>query len=347
MTRIFLSSNPENLAAELAAFRLTATVEAEFGDTVVEGSILTLAHHGARSANSAPCLASNGVAGDPVQVEAIGVSHIDLDSLGGVMAVLGSKPESVGFWALSAFVDTNGPHKLAQAGAEAADVARLYAFWAYSQAHRLMPDRSGAVTDVTEQVTEAMEAIAAILADDPAMLAAGNDFRSAEDSLNKRSFVEMVGGVGVRVADVFVSHLYGSPEGELAKAVVAFNTVTGTVTVSLADPIPGVSACTIVQGIWGTEAGGHAGIAGSPRGRRMTLADLARAAEAVREVIASTSVECEDCGQVVSDLLPGQIPDGWGTVGCYEDCPKHEEAYCPSCLPAAQAAGRHRCGHDH
>lgn len=35
--------------------RVDATVEAEYGDDVVEGEILTLAHHGSRSNNPAPC----------------------------------------------------------------------------------------------------------------------------------------------------------------------------------------------------------------------------------------------------------------------------------------------------
>lgn len=284
--KIFISNNPQNLAAELAAFSSTVTVEAEYGDFVVEGSILTLAHHGSRSGNPAPCLASNGVAGGQ-EVEAIGLSHLDLDSLGGLMAVLGVKPEFSGFWILADFVDINGPHKLSQSGAEPQDVARLYAFWAWSQAHRLSPERDGSVTDVTEAVLEAVEVIQRICADDPDLLAQGEAFRLAEEALNKRSFVQLEGGVVVRVADAFTNHLYLSPEGEVAKAVVAFNTTTGGITISLADPIVGVSAKDVVQALWGPAAGGHAGIAGSPRGQRMTLADLQAAFAAVQEAIAS------------------------------------------------------------
>jgi hypothetical protein len=148
-----------------------------------------------------------------------------------------------------------------------------------------MPSRDGSVTDVADQVQGAEFALRQILAEEGGLLEAGDEFRLAEDALNKRSFVQMEDGVIVRVADAFTNHLYATPEGELAKAVVAFNTVTGGITMSLADPIPGVSAREIVQGLWGAEAGGQAGIAGSPRGQRMTLANLYAAFAAVQLAI--------------------------------------------------------------
>ena len=348
MTRILLSSNPTNLAAALAAFTSTVTVEAEFGETVVEGSLLTLAHHGARSANQAPCLADNGVAGDPAVIEAIGVSHIDLDAIGGVLAVQGYKPDGAGFWALAAFVDVNGAHKLAQAEASDLDVARLYGFWAWAQTHRVFPPRDGSVADVTDEVTKADATIRNILAGDQDLLEAGAQFKLDGEALNKRSFVELMGGVIVRVADMFINHLYLSPDDEVAMACVGFNTLTGGVTVSLADPIPGISARAIVQSIWGGEAGGQDGIAGSPRGKRLGLTDLAKAAEAVRDMIASTSVECDYCGVQVHGLLPGQLPEGWTiTDGCRDSCGCQSGPACPACLPRAKEdAGHSRCHHD-
>lgn len=281
--QFIISNNENNLAAALASFAKSATVEAEYGDAVVKGSVLTLAHHGPRSGNPAPCLAENGVTGEGV--EAVGLSHLDLDSLGGCAAILGRKPEAQGFWTLAAFVDVNGPHKLGQASADPADIARLYAFWAWSQANRCMAPRDGSVADVTEQVMSAIVVIERICANDTDLFADGEQFRSAEEALNKRSFVEMSAGVAVRVAEVFVNHLYVTPEGATAKAVVAFNTLTGGITVSLADSIPGVSACANMQRLFGKEAGGHAGIAGSPRGARCGLADIHATAEAVRDTL--------------------------------------------------------------
>lgn len=288
-TRILMANNAAALEAALDEFTSTVTVEAEYGESVVEGSILTLAHHGPRAGNPAPCLANNGVAGE-VEVEVIGLSHLDLDALGGVMAVLGRKPEADSFWALAAHVDIHGPHKIQEAEASDQNVTRLYAFWAWSQQHRLLSPKDGSVADVTSEVAEAMKIVGRILADDEELLAAGEQFRLTEESLNKRSFIQTEAGVTVRVADAFVNHLYSVPTSEVTKAVVAFNTITGGITISLADPIPGVSARKIVQDLWGPDAGGHDGIAGSPRGQRMTLADIAKAFEATGNAVASPEV---------------------------------------------------------
>ena len=68
-------------------------------------------------------------------------------------------------------------------------------------------------------------------------------------------------------------------------AVVAFNTLNGSVTISFEDTPEGVSACEIAQTLWGMLAGGHKGIAGSPRGLRMELGDLLAATAAVQAAL--------------------------------------------------------------
>ena len=115
--KILISANPEALKKELDNFSKTVTVEAEYGSVVVEGTELTLAHHGDRSGNPAPCLHEG-----KVDCDAIGLSHVDLDAMGGVLAVCGRKPVAPSFWELAAFVDVNGPHKLPESGASEEDL---------------------------------------------------------------------------------------------------------------------------------------------------------------------------------------------------------------------------------
>jgi hypothetical protein len=281
--KFIVSNNAANLAAALAAFKWTATVEAEFGDVCVPGSALTLAHHGSRAANPAPCAAPNGC-GDGI--EAVGLSHLDLDALGGCLALLGRKPEADAFWALAEFVDTRGPHRLTEAGASEEDLARLHAFWAWSADHRVFPPRDGSALDITEAVEAAGEALGRILGGDADLLAAGTAFKAAGEALSAASLVEIVGGVLLRQHSGFVNHLYTTPAGEVAKAVVGFNPATGAVTVSFADAPPAGGAVKVVQELWGPLAGGHAGIAGSPRGEPLTLDDAHKAVEAVLAVLA-------------------------------------------------------------
>lgn len=78
----------------------------------------------------------------------------------------------------------------------------------------------------------------------------------------------------------------GNTTREVAGGVVALNTDTGAVTISLESPVPGVSCRAIVQSLWGPDAGGHDGIAGSPRGQVMTWADAVQAADALARALA-------------------------------------------------------------
>ena len=68
-----------------------ATVEAEYGDECLEGTMATLAHHGPRSNNPAPCNTPDVPVLPPFAT--VVVSHIDLDTLGGIYALQGRKPE--------------------------------------------------------------------------------------------------------------------------------------------------------------------------------------------------------------------------------------------------------------
>ena len=72
-----------------------ATVEAEYGEHVIEGKIYTLAHHSRRYRHMpAPCLFENQSSfnGD------ILISHVDLDTIGGCLALYGRKPDDDEFW---------------------------------------------------------------------------------------------------------------------------------------------------------------------------------------------------------------------------------------------------------
>jgi hypothetical protein len=287
------------------------TVEAEYGSIVVEGSVYTAAHHQpsgpyvgdhvVAGGRPSPCNDRNiptvetGLEHDSI----ILVSHFDLDTVGGVLrACLYAepifKPEFDAFWALAAFVDVNGVHKRHLSGATDHDQARLDAWWAWADKHVPRLPREG-ITDVTALMESAYTALAGILiGDSDYMMEAGRRRREAEASLNAASFVAMDEGVGLlqRVASAenpFVNHLYTAPSGAVGRAIVAYNPVHGSVTVSLADPVPGVSCRDLVQALWGPLAGGHAGIAGSPRGQAMTQEDVQIAAQALREALLAAS----------------------------------------------------------
>lgn len=285
------------------------TVEAEYGSVVVEGTVYTAAHHQpagspyagdhtVEGGRPSPCndgdipTLETGLEHDSI----ILVSHFDLDTVGGVLrahlyAETIFKPEFDGFWKLAAFVDVNGVHKQNLSGADILDHVRLDAWWAWADKHVPRLPREG-VTDVSALMESAYGALADILVgDNPHMLEAGRRRREAGDALNVVSLVEArSSGVLVRCAPTerdFVNHLYEAfVDGGITvgRAVVAYNPA-GSITVSLADAVPGVSCRDIVQRLWGALAGGHDGIAGSPRGQVMMQADVESAVQALEDAL--------------------------------------------------------------
>jgi len=284
-TTILISSNADNLRAALAKYERTATVEAEYGDAVVNGSIATLAHHGPRKANPCPCQVPNFLG---VEFDAIGVSHIDLDTLGGIMAVLGIRPTNpmaTAFWRVAAYVDVNGVHKLDRFPWLDLPYSRetvmdmLHAYYAWSEKNRIYAPRDGSALDITEKVMDGVKVWTAFLNSHPGyqnyeyLVEGGKAFAFREGTLNAMSLKAMIvrGGVLFRASDRFVNHLYTVNGATfVARAVVGYNTETKAITVSVSDPLPGFSCREYVQSAWGAGAGGHDGIAGSPRDRQFS-----------------------------------------------------------------------------
>ena len=268
------------------------TVEAEYGSTVIEGSLYTAAHHQpAYSPYAGRHTVSDGRPSPcndpsiPVILEGtILVSHVDLDTFGGCIRAMYNQPHPMftdfqSLWDLAEFVDTNGAHKLGVSGASALDLRRLHAFWAWAKTNPRFP--RDVVTDITKLVEEAFATLSGIFGEDEKLLVAGDKFKAQGDDLNRASFIQREGHVIERLSDQFVNHLYAPVFGPAAKAVVAQNSKTRAITLSLADPVEGVSCRTIAQRLWGPEAGGHEGIAGSPREREMEEEDVRDAVRAM------------------------------------------------------------------
>lgn len=297
------------------------TVEAEFGASVVLGRVATFAHHVPSAARErSPCANPDA---DEVMERRSGrrfatilLSHIDLDSIGGALRVMGSPVatswETQGFWALAGAVDVRGPHRIAEA-ADAADLGerhrklledRLRAFWAWGRSRPRLP--RDVVSDVTGEVREAERILGLLLADvndsrvqlTPEALGwikAGREATAAEDTLEAASRRNVVERDGVRVvcreADQFVAALHRIGRDTHVVGTASRDTRSGAVTIALADPVPGVSCAAVARGLWGPDAGGHAGIAGSPRGQVMPDGDLQRAAEALVAAVVAARKE--------------------------------------------------------
>jgi len=286
-TRVLLAPN-ELLARRIAA---DVTVEAEYGNSVVEGRLYTAAHHqppgspwaGRHEGGCMPSPCNDSRIPVAPEHGIVLLSHIDLDSIGGALRAMGwnrlfaddsddnARRE---FWHLAEFVDVRGSHRLAEwSGTDAA----VHAWYAFQAARKSDPASHpiDTVSNVTLAILQSGERLERILRGDAALLADGLALLESQRDLNNRTFVDLlVTGKRTIIARKAQSsrdacnHLYTSPDGRIADAVVTLNAERGSVTISLAVPITGLSCRAFVQKFWGPGAGGHDGIAASPRGVR-------------------------------------------------------------------------------
>ena len=266
------------------------TVEAEYGNFCVEGEKITLAHHGSRSTNPAPC----NVDVEKQEGGTILVSHIDLDTIGGIMAIQGEKPEDKMFWAGAEFTDVKGPHHIHELSQEVQD--KLNAFHAYSETRPRA--RYTEATDISEIIDEYEEKIKDVLLPERGrqqqMIRNGKEWEQDAMKKTEACLVNENDAARTFISNgVFCSASYYSPEkSAIIPATVVLNKKTDAITVAFADggkEAGGkLSAREIVQHLWGPEAGGRDGIAGSPRGQIMTEDDLKKCTELVSREVEKT-----------------------------------------------------------
>lgn len=249
-----------------------ATVEAEYGNDVIEGKLVTLAHHTEKyKNNNAPCntdyvplLQDNST---------IIVSHLDLDTLGGIAALIGRKKQDPIFWEAVEFIDLNGQHNLFQIAEDSQE--KYIAYKAY-EAKNQMP-RLAEITDVTKRALEYLDILDKIMDGDKELIESGKEWdKHRKEEIESCLIFE---NDNIRVFDspngVFcASSYYSEKQGKVIPATITLNGRFKAITLAMADGGKEISAKEMVQKLWGNEAGGHAGIAGSPRAREMTKEDL-------------------------------------------------------------------------
>ena len=268
------------------------TVEAVYGNEVVDGARATYDHHaeGYRD-NPAPCNADI----EERDGGTILISHVDVDCMGGIMALIGEKPENPSLWATAERIDLTGPSNLIDEPEMNQDEMRAF-YYVLNPIQKEMRELAAAekdkgYVDVTKSI-EKLNVDFKKIADrnnperEP-LLQAGRDREKQRVEKVESKCVYDDGATRGFISEpgVFCNGAYTAPERDLPPAiscvswsdngssVVAFNSKINNLSKSpLRNPECKLNACNIVKSIYGVDfgedaqAGGHAGIAGSPRG---------------------------------------------------------------------------------
>ena len=300
-----------------------ATVEAEYGDECLEGTMVTLAHHGPRSNNPAPCNTPDVPELPPFAT--VVVSHIDLDTLGGIYALQGRKPEYYRFWEAAEMIDVKGAHHIHELDKDIQD--KLNAYYAYNDGQPRQ--RYTEAIDVTKQIDDTYNVVNAIVdINDPEhdkLITAGKEWAQTREKEVEDQLVYE--NKDVRVFDtngIFCAASYFSPnQNTICPATVTYNEKFKSITLAFEDGGKQLNAKEIVQELWGPEAGGREGIAGSPRNVEMTKNDLAKLVNELTERQLKLKTEIMphqyEGNQMLSSL---SIPNNIEKIGegAFKDC---------------------------
>lgn len=300
-----------------------ATVEAEYGDECLEGTMVTLAHHGPRSNNPAPCNTPDVPELPPFAT--VVVSHIDLDTLGGIYALQGRKPEDYRFWEAAEMIDVKGAHHIHELDKDIH--YKLNAYYAYNDGQPRQ--RYTEAIDVTKQIDDTYNVVNAIVdINDPEhdkLITAGKEWAQTREKEVEDQLVYE--NKDVRVFDtngIFCAASYFSPnQNTICPATVTYNEKFKSITLAFEDGGKQLNAKEIVQELWGPEAGGREGIAGSPRNVEMTKNDLAKLVNELTERQLKLKTEIMphqyEGNQMLSSL---SIPNNIEKIGegAFKDC---------------------------
>tara|TARA_Y100001973_G_C5189400_1_gene329929 strand:- start:55 stop:1092 length:1038 start_codon:yes stop_codon:yes gene_type:complete len=280
------------------------TIECEYGAVVVEGTVFTGAHHQsigkyARDINPSPC--NNPAIPIAEDNSTFLVSHLDLDTIGGIMRALKEYSsvfnDNQSFWSFAEYIDLNGSHKIDYypdfKGMDDEEISRLknflYSFYGWRKNNKMDLESNDDISIITGFFRKAATAIHNILAEDPYHLEYGKDLVFSNTKLNKESywFTKEIPRekendpfrVFFRKSSSPTHYLYSHPrDSTRADAIVSWNESSGSITLSYFDSEPTAEiagpASDVMKTIWGSEAGGHPGCAGTPRGLYCEAGDI-------------------------------------------------------------------------
>lgn len=260
-----------------------ATIECEYGSTVIEGAV-TLAHH-VEGWTKAPSLQSSNIlleAGIELveEMDYIMISHIDLDTICGIMAVAEDYDIPEDIKKGINHVDCNGQHHIFDT--EVSENAKRYIL---SYIGYALKNKAPQQEDVTEYVIELIQNF-----NTEENYEVGKAFVEGRRAEAEASLSVAIGKVALidQAAD---SEAFGLNseyilEGIEYDYIIVFNRKFGNITVSSRLGNSGdKNMSDIMKAVFGEMAGGHKGIAGTPRGKSYTLEDASNLLDVMIRIV--------------------------------------------------------------
>jgi hypothetical protein len=275
------------------------TIEAEYGDETVKGTLYTSAHHGKNQDNPAPCIDDN----IPVILEGtILGSHIDLDFILGCGKALGLYEfkhfDMMRFRGIASHIDINGPHHINKENFKSYKEC-FDAYWAWNEsrgkeignAERIVESK-----DIRQAVLESLSVIEKIVKhNDEELIEKGKEWAKNIQEATEKCLKEETKHYRLFSTDrVFCGASYYSPQQkEIIPAIISYNEKFKAITLSFEDSGKKFKADEIMKELFGAGAGGKAGIAGTPRGIEFTFNDTRKVVSKLNSLY--MKCQCSNC----------------------------------------------------
>lgn len=254
----------------------TATVEAEYGEECAEGTYATLAHHTTEhKMNPAPCVRDEI---KPFKDGVIVVSHIDLDTLGGISILEGMKLEHPSFWNSESIIDTKGYIGVKEIPEDDELVMKAFLGLEKTKVVSFSQEKIGIenerVFDVTERVYELLEVLHYLLSLDKDSNYRKYGLMKFNQYLKNLTIKSLYQDKDVRIFKTQQpQHYLIHKEDEIEyRTCITLNERTGAIILS--DISESLDCKVVMQEVFGEKAGGQFRVAGTPRHKRYTLRDV-------------------------------------------------------------------------
>ena len=254
----------------------TATVEAEYGEECAAGTHATLAHHTTEhKMNPAPCVR------DEIQSFEDGViviSHIDLDTLGGISILEGNKLHHPTFWHSESIIDTKGYIGIKEIPAD--DELIMKAFLGlektmeFKTGNHVIGKGNENIYDVTDRVYELLKVLHSLLSLDKDSNLIKCGLMRFNQYLKNLTIKSVYQDASVRIFKTQQpQHYLIHKEDDVEyRTCITLNERTGAIILS--DISEELDCCLIMQQVFGPTAGGQFRVAGTPRHKRYNMKDV-------------------------------------------------------------------------
>ena len=301
--KVILCPNTKSIEETMQERKPEATVKVKSMGKTMQGTEITL---GSTERGTVPPACRAVV--KSLEKGTILISSLDLDTIGGVLAITGDKPKDTEFWKAIAYLDINGTHNLYKLSQDVQDKVNVLLAWQAFQPH-MKYDKP---TNVTSIIAQGANILKATLDErhpkHDAVIQKGKEWAKINTQAIESQLVDETPTLrtfitnGIPCANAF----YSPTQNQVVSATLTLDKETNRITIATLDGNSTFSARDIAKQLWGSRVDGDEILAMSPCNEEMTEEDLEKTKTIFSSLI-TINEQVKNIRDVVLSLPPESI----------------------------------------